>query len=354
MKKGVIISCGIIILILFLSAGYYVWGLGSKSKNSNDVTFIINAGTSKKTIAKNLANAGLIRSEIALDVYLYFAKSNIQAGEYTLSASMTPKEMINKFSTGDITIHSETITLIEGKRITDYASTLSEKLDFTKEEFLNKVNDEEFLNSLINSLEYPFLTSELLNTDIYYPLEGYLYPDTYEFLDNATPESVIKTMLNHTKLKLDEVTELINSSGLSIHQVLTMASLVEKEANSDTDREKVAQVFFKRISDNMPLGSDVTTYYGVGKEMGDVLTINDLNDRNPYNTRLTDGTMNGKLPIGPICNVSISSIKAVLNKSDTNYTYFVANTCTGEVFFQEDYQEFLSKVAELQSLCATN
>lgn len=354
MKKGVIISCGIIILILFLSAGYYVWGLGSKSKNSNDVTFIINAGTSKKTIAKNLANAGLIRSEIALDVYLYFAKSNIQAGEYTLNASMTPKEMINKFSTGDITIHSETITLIEGKRITDYASALSEKLDFTKEEFLNTVNDEEFLNSLINSGEYSFLTSELLNTDIYYPLEGYLYPDTYEFLDNATPESVIKTMLNHTKLKLSEVTELINSSGLSIHQVLTMASLVEKEANSDTDREKVAQVFFKRISDNMPLGSDVTTYYGVGKEMGDVLTINDLNDRNPYNTRLTDGTMNGKLPIGPICNVSISSIKAVLNKSDTNYTYFVANTCTGEVFFQEDYQEFLSKVAELQSLCATN
>lgn len=354
MKKGVIISCGIIILILFLSAGYYVWGLGSKSKNSSDVTFIIDAGTSKKTIAKNLANAGLIRSEIALDVYLYFAKSNIQAGEYTLNASMTPKEMINKFSTGDITIHSETITLIEGKRITDYASILSEKLDFTKEEFLNKVNDEEFLNSLINSLEYPFLTSELLNTDIYYPLEGYLYPDTYEFLDNATPESVIKTMLNHTKLKLDEVTELINSSGISIHQVLTMASLVEKEANSDTDREKVAQVFFKRISDNMPLGSDVTTYYGVGKEMGDVLTINDLNDRNPYNTRLTDGTMNGKLPIGPICNVSISSIKAVLNKSNTNYTYFVANTCTGEVFFQEDYQEFLSKVTELQSLCATN
>lgn len=354
MKKGVIISCGIIILILFLSAGYYVWGLGSKSKNSNDVTFIINAGTSKKTIAKNLANAGLIRSEIALDVYLYFAKSNIQAGEYTLNASMTPKEMINKFSTGDITIHSETITLIEGKRITDYASTLSEKLDFTKEEFLNTVNDEEFLNSLINSGEYSFLTSELLNTDIYYPLEGYLYPDTYEFLDNATPESVIKTMLNHTKLKLDEVTELISSSGLSIHQVLTMASLVEKEANSDTDREKVAQVFFKRISDNMPLGSDVTTYYGVGKEMGDVLTINDLNDRNPYNTRLTDGTMNGKLPIGPICNVSISSIKAVLNKSNTNYTYFVANTCTGEVFFQEDYQEFLSKVTELQSLCATN
>ena len=354
MKKGVIISCGIIILILFLSAGYYVWGLGSKSKNSNDVTFIINAGTSKKTIAKNLANAGLIRSEIALDVYLYFAKSNIQAGEYTLNASMTPKEMINKFSTGDITIHSETVTIIEGKRITDYASALSEKLDFTKEEFLNTVNDEEFLNSLINSGEYSFLTSELLNTDIYYPLEGYLYPDTYEFLDNATPESVIKTMLNHTKLKLSEVTELINSSGLSIHQVLTMASLVEKEANSDTDREKVAQVFFKRISDNMPLGSDVTTYYGVGKEMGDVLTINDLNDRNPYNTRLTDGTMNGKLPIGPICNVSISSIKAVLNKSDTNYTYFVANTCTGEVFFQEDYQEFLSKVAELQSLCATN
>ena len=113
-------------------------------------------------------------------------------------------------------------------------------------------------------------------------------------------------------------------------------------------------MFYSRLRDNWSLGSDVTTYYGVLKSLDDYLTADDINNVNPYNTRLTDGQMNGKLPIGPICNSDISSIDAVLNPSDTNYYYFVANTCTGEVFFQENYSEFISKAQELQSICATN
>ena len=131
--------------------------------------------------------------------------------------------------------------------------------------------------------------------------------------------------------------------------------MVEKEANSEADRKTVAQVFFTRLKENWSLGSDVTTYYGANKEIGvDELTWDELNDSNPYNTRLTDGSMNGKLPIGPIASPSLTAIEAAISPAETNYMYFVANVCTGEVFFQEDYNEFLAKAEELRTVCSLN
>ena len=354
MKKVLVILGVIILLMIIGGVSFYFWGMGAKSEDTSLVTFVIENGTSKTTVAENLENAGLIRNQYVLDLYLFFSRDNIQAGEYELSPSMTPEEMIKKFSRGDVKINTVSVTLREGLRITDYAKELSLNFDFTEEEFLAQVNDPTFLNELVNSGEYWFLTSEILNSDIYYGLEGYLYPDTYEFLETVTPQEVIITLLKQTGTKLEPYREAIMSSGYTAHQILTLASIVEKEANTAEDRKTAAQVFYSRLRDNWSLGSDVTTYYGVGKSLDDYLTVDDINNMNPYNTRLTDGQMNGKLPIGPICNSDISSIDAVLNPSDTNYYYFVANTCTGEVFFQENYSEFISKAQELQSICATN
>ena len=124
----------------------------------------------------------------------------------------------------------------------------------------------------------------------------------------------------------------------------------EKEANTDTDRRMASQVFYKRLSENWSLGSDVTAFYGAKKEMGkDSETWEVLNDNNPYNTRLTNGSMNGKLPIGPICSPSLSSIVAALYPTDTNYYYFIANTCTGEVTFLETADDFYAKAVELSN-----
>lgn len=354
MKKVLFILGGILLLLIILGVSFYFWGMGAKSSDTNLVTFVISNGTSKTTVAKNLEQDGLIRSQYVLDFYLFFSRDNIQAGEYELSPSMTPKQMIEKFSKGDVKINTVSVTLREGLRITDYASELSKNLDFTEEEFLAQVNDSTFLEELVNSGEYWFLTSDILDGNIYYGLEGYLYPDTYEFLETATPREVITTLLKQTGTKLEPYKDAITNSGYTAHQILTLASIVEKEANTPEDRKTAAQVFYSRLRDNWSLGSDVTTYYGVLKSLDDFLTADDINNVNPYNTRLTDGQMNGKLPIGPICNSDISSIDAVLNPSDTNYYYFVANTCTGEVFFQENYSEFISKAQELQSICATN
>ena len=118
-----------------------------------------------------------------------------------------------------------------------------------------------------------------------------------------------------------------------------MASIIEKEAISDDDRAKVSQVIRTRIAKNMNLGMDVTTYYGVQKSLKEALTKQDLSNDNPYNTR--NEKLKG-LPIGPICNASLASIKAALEPADTNYIYFYADIKTGQIHFTDSYQEFLT------------
>ena len=352
MKKVIIIICSLIIFVCLFLGGFYVWGLGAVGGNEK-VNFIIEAGTSKQDIAKNLQNAHLIRNEYVLDAYLYLTRPTIQAGEYELSPSMTPKEIINKFKNGDIVVKTVNVTLLEGETVEDYAETLSKTLSFTKEEFLSTIKDKEFLQSLLE--KYWFLTDEVLNEQLYEPLEGYFYPDTYEFMQNASISDVVLTILNNTEQKLNTVKEDITNSGYTTHQILSLASLVEKEGITKEDRQKIAQVFYTRLSSNMPLGSDISTYYGVHKRMRDgELTFQDIYKVNPYNTRLTDGQMNGKLPIGPVDNASLDAIWATLHKTETNYIYFIANTCTKEVFFFEDYNSFLQKGSELRRICETN
>lgn len=330
--------------------GFYIWAMNPVSSEANNVVFTISPGTSKTTVANNLQKAGLIRNHLVLDIYLFIKSPNIQAGDYELSANMKPSTMIEKFQSGDIKINSQKITLIEGKRLEDYAKTFESNLKFTAKEFIQTASDQAFLESLID--KYWFLTEDILNSELYYPLEGYLYPDTYEILENSKPEDVITMLLDHTDVKLSEMKDELLNNPRSIHEILTMASIVEKEANNYDDRTKASQVFYTRLSENWSLGSDVTAFYGARKEMGkDSETWDVLSGQNPYNTRLTDGSMNGKLPIGPICNPEVSSIKAALHPSNTNYYFFVANVCTGEVFFQETSAEFNAKVTELNQIC---
>ena len=177
----------------------------------------------------------------------------------------------------------------------------------------------------------------LLWNYIYFPLEGYLYPETYNFYKETNIEQVIRKVLNVTKERLEPLKSKIESSKYNIHELLTIASIAEKEANTNSDRAMVTQVIYKRLGLNMALGMDVTSYYGVQKEMTEAITQLDLNDKNPYNTRVT--TFIG-LPVGPICNPSIGSINAALEPADTDYLYFVADILTGKVYFAKTNEEF--------------
>lgn len=347
MKKKLLIIIGVILVVIACFVALYFYGLSPASKNTEVVEFSIASGESKKDIVDALDEAGLIKSKISAYVYVGLHRSlNLQAGTYELSPSMSLKEIMNIFDTGDIADNSETFTLtfVEGRRLVDYASMIAGATNTTVEDVLAVMSDEAYLQELIS--KYSFLTTDILNPEIYYPLEGYLFADTYEFYKDSSIQDIIETMLNGMANVLKDYQEDINNSGYSVHEILTLASIVEQEGINSDDRAGVAGVFYNRLKANMSLGSDATTYYGVRKDFSDDLYISEINDNNPYNTRLA--SMAGRLPIGPICSPSRESIVAVLNPEEHDYYYFVADK-NGDTYFMKTYAEHEEMVSELQA-----
>lgn len=338
--KIILIVCASFIALIAIFISVYFYLLSAVSSRSTTVNFTVNEGDSKIEIVTNLKDADLIRNKYATLMYIVLSgNTNIQAGTYELNRNMNTKDIIKALANGDIVNlkkESVSITFKEGITIEDYLKLLSENTNLEYDEMIKDINDSEFLESLIN--DYWFLNDDILNNDLYYGLEGYLYPNTYQIHTETTINEVVRKMLDETRKKLEPLRNKIDASGLSVHEILTMASIAEKEALNYEDRRKVAQVIYTRLDMNMNLGMDVTTYYGVHKKMTETLTALDLADDNPYNTR--NASLIG-LPVGPICNPSIESIEAILNPADTNYIYFFADIVTGNVYFTDDYNEFL-------------
>lgn len=338
-NKKLFIVLGVILgIIIALIATYFIL-LTPSSKSNKVITFTVKKGDSKEKIIDNLKDAKLIRSKYAAIIYLVISgNKNLQAGSYEFSRDMSTQDIIKSLNSGDVIKEfkpSVTITLKEGVTLKEYMKLISDETNIDFDEAIKKVNDKSFLKGLI--ADYWFLTNDILDDDIYYALEGYLFPETYEFYKETTVEQVIRRILNVTNEKLSPLKEEIKKSKYSVHEIFTIASIAEKEANKYEDRKMVTQVINKRLELNMSLGMDVTSYYGVQKSMKETLTKVDLNDENPYNTRVT--TFIG-LPVGPICNPSIGSIKAALEPADTDYLYFVADVDTGKVYFAKDIDGF--------------
>ena len=347
MKKKLLIIIGVILVVIACLIALYFYGLSPASKNTEVVEFSIASGESKKDIVDALDEAGLIKSKISAYVYVGLHRSlNLQAGIYELSPSMSLKEIMEMLDSGDVSENEQTYTLtfVEGRRLVDYASMIAEATNTTVEDALAVMSDEAYLNELIG--KYSFLSTDILNSEIYYPLEGYLFADTYEFYKDSSIKDIIETMLNGMASVLNDYQEDITNSGYSIHEILTLASIVEQEGINGADRAGVAGVFYNRLAANMSLGSDATTYYGVKKDFSDDLYNSEINDNNPYNTRLA--SMAGKLPIGPICSPSRESILAVLEPAEHDYYYFVADK-NGDTYFMKTYAEHEVKVSELQA-----
>lgn len=337
MKKKIIIASIItLITILALLISLYFYNLSSVSKNSEVVKFSIASGTSTKEVINNLEKNNLIRSKLATLVYVKLHNNlMIQAGTYELDRSMSTKEILNKLGSGDIIKNTITITFIEGKRLIDYLDVIDANFNYSKEDILKVINNQEYLKSLIN--KYDCLSNEILNSDIYYSLEGYLFPATYEFYKDSTIEQILEKMLAKTDAVIKNYLDEINESDYSVHEVLTMASIIENETMLKEDKPLVSQVIYKRLNTNMSLGMDVTTYYGVRKSLKEELTSVDIAAVNAYNTRRTSFL---GLPVGPISNPSVASIEAALNPSDTDYVYFYAEITTGKLHFAKTYREF--------------
>ena len=349
-KKGIIIVCISILVVILLIISLYFIGLTSVSKNKDEVNFVIEYNTTTSKVIDNLYEAKLIKSKIATLIYVKLNNDIvIQAGTYKLDRSLSTKEIFNIIGEGKIVKDTIEITFIEGKRLLNYVDKISESFGYSKDEILSVINDKDYLNTLIE--KYEFLDKNILNSDIYYPLEGYLFPATYEFYKTASIKEVIEKMLDKTKNVLDNYNTHLKESDYNIHEILTIASIIENESIGKTadvnyckgsnseyvDRHVVSQVIYKRLDSKMSLGMDVTTYYGVQKLLSETLTKSDLNNQNAYNTRRTDFI---GLPVGPISNPSEASIKAALNPSDTNCVYFYADIATGELHFAKTHYEF--------------
>lgn len=338
-NKKLIVILSVIVGLILVSVVTIVILLSPVSKSSDIVEFTVKKGEGKEKIVDNLKDAKLIKSKYATFVYIVLSgKKNLQAGSYEFSRNMSVKDIITSLSTGDIVNVKRDevrITFKEGDTLKNFVTMVANETNIDYDGAIKKLSDKAYLKGLI--ADYWFLTDDILDEDIYFPLEGYLYPETYNFYKETSIEQVIRKVLNVTNERLEPIKSKIENSKYNIHELLTIASIAEKEANTNSDRAMVTQVIYKRLGLNMALGMDVTSYYGVQKEMTEAITQLDLNDKNPYNTRVT--TFIG-LPVGPICNPSIGSINAALEPADTDYLYFVADINTGKVYFAKTNEEF--------------
>ena len=235
------------------------------------------------------------------------------------------------------------------------AALLEEKTNIKADDFIAKMKDREYIKTLIE--KYWFLEGVPVdNEQIYYPLEGYLFPDTYTFSSKDVEiETVVEKMLTLMGEKLEPYkSQIAQSEFKSIHSIITLASIVELESTNGnvvgmeiSSRAGVTSVFYNRLKSGMSLGSDVTTYYAIQKDMHDYeLRMSDLNAKNGYNTRASG--MNGKLPVGPICSPSIQSIVASINPEKTDYYFFVADK-NGDTYLTKTNAEHNAIISKLKA-----
>ncbi len=359
MRKRIYIVLGIIFAIALVGIiSFLVWyKIGTtapKIKDSKEEKIVeIKSGTSTIEIVKTLKNNNVIRNELVAKIYIKIHKiKGLQAGKYLFNGQDSLSVVLNTLTTGKVMDETVTITFKEGKNMRYIASTIAEKTNNTSNDVYNLLKDKDYITSLID--KYWFLSKTIQNENIYYPLEGYLYPDTYSF-ENKDVD--VKTIFEKMLDQMSKVLSKYKKEGqdaqngetnknITVHQLLTIASIIELEGNKSEDRAKIASVIYNRIRSNMSLGSDVTTYYGIRVDMGDRdLYAKEINTYNAYNTR--GPNMNGKLPVGPIANPSEESITAALNPVSEKYLYFVADK-NGDMYFSNTYEEHQNTINTLK------
>ncbi len=336
-----------LIVILLIAAGflgYLVYQAENRAKlytSETQEVFTIESGQGKDTILQNLYDSYLIDSKFHAKVYIKRNDIAFYAGDFGLSQAMTDEEVLEIISNPASNIDTSREFLItEGSTLDTIANDLAEftLADDSAEQILNIWSDEQNLQTIISN--YDFVTDEILNPDILYPLEGYFFPATYKLSDDATIEEITKVFLDTMEAKLETIDT--SSSELTIHQILTLASVVERETLLDDDKPIAAGVFFNRIEAGMPLQSDITVLYAKQEHKEQVL-YEDLEFESPYNTYLNKG-----LTPGPISTVSVPSIEAVVNPDQNDYLFFFADQTTGELYFSttnEEHEEISSTYA---------
>ncbi len=336
------------VVLIVVGCTIYKINIGPVSKNPQLNKFEVEAGDTYLSIAPKLKENNFIKSEFFYKLYIKLMNpQSLEKGVYSLSENMGVDQIVKVLADGsDVNTDVINITFVEGKNMRYIAKTIADNTNNTEEDVFNTLTDSTYIDSLIN--KYWFLTSEIKDSRIYYPLEGYLFPDTYQFKNkDVTVNEIFETMLDEFDKKVTPYKDVIQNSNYTFHQILTLASIIEQEGVSDNDRYDVAGVFYNRLNDGWSLGSDVTTYYAIRVDMNERDLYNsEITDCNAYNTRAS--CMAGKLPVGPVSNPSIASIEAALKPNVHDYYFFVADK-NKKTYFTKTNTEHLNKINELKS-----
>lgn len=293
LRLGIFI--GVLGLFAVLSWAWWVDGISSvDAGNETPVTFVIPKGEGVRAIAGRLAQQNLIRSATAfyLIVKIMGIETQIQAGDYRLSKAMDAQTIAGELTHG---IVDTWVTTLEGWRIEEVANTLAKELDIPEKEFLQ------------------------------YAREGYMFPDTYLIPQEATPAGIAQLFEKNFDAKVTgQMKEDAQQTGRTLEEVVILASIVEREGRSDTDRPMIAGILLNRIKENIPLQVDATLQYALGYQPYEktwwkkILTNEDKRIKSPYNTYLHTG-----FPPGPIANPGLSSIKAVIYPEPSDNLFYL-------------------------------
>ncbi|MGL4821162.1 MAG: endolytic transglycosylase MltG [Bacilli bacterium] len=329
---------GVVITIVLIIVGFGWWMTQPVDKNDDKKqAFTVPLGSSNTQIGQALEQEGLIRSATAFEWYIRLRVSEgLKAGNYSFSPSMTLSEIAYELQNGILMEEPAVkITIPEGANIEDVIKRIVEATNLKEDELRTFFADRDKVNEQI--AKYPTIFSKkMIQKEVRYPLEGYLYPATYTYADeNVTVEQLVAPMIKKTVDELTKLESRIKAKGWDVYDFLTFSSLIEEEATAKTDRAKIASVFYNRLEIDMPLQTDPTVLYALGRHKDRVL-YEDLKIQSPYNTYVNRG-----LPVGPIANASAQSMEAALEPANTNYLYFLANK-QGEVFFAETFEQHLA------------
>ena len=276
-----------------------------------------------------LKSENKIKSPLIIKIYAKLTGLNLEVvpGSHTLEKGMSVKEIAETLKDAS-NANAITVTIPEGFNIEDIATRLQEQEVCTSDEFLNAVKS------------YPLPSYVKDNPDKRYNLEGFLFPDTYSFDIGVEPQYIIETMIKRFEEVFKEITASDTITEEEVEKVVNVASIIEKEARVDEDRPLIASVIYNRLKQNMPLQIDATVIYAHGYYIESVRNRH-LAIESKYNTYLYKG-----LPVGPICNPGVESLKAALNPASTDYLFYLLAS-DDEHYFTNNYDDFLKKKEEL-------
>lgn len=339
---------GIILFLLVLILGgiaWYLWnGLQPVKKSDEAVQFTIEQGMGTTQIAQLLHEKSLIKNDLIFIGYLKWKEqgNHFQAGTYSTTPGHSIDDLIAMLNNGDV-VKEEMIrfTIPEGFTV----EQLADKLD--KEGFVEGTTFLKLANQSTNANE-TLATAIPKDSEIKHALEGYLFPETYEMKKGSTEAEIITTMTNQLEQKLNSIEDLeaqLKKRGLTLHELLTIASLVEREVVVDSERPLVAGIIDNRLKKGQKLEIDATVQYALDQPK-ERLYYKDLEIESPYNTYLTKG-----LPPGPICNPSLASIKAALQPESSEYFFYVTKKDGSQThLFAKTYKEHLVNIEKSKSM----